>query len=134
MCYNQFCGSGSVLIRFLLISQICFMKRIRKRVAKNQPKSWKISTNQPKSKKYFTFKHTRCFLEPIELIVTGDNVGEPEVVWHRQLLHESRLSQGKIIHFSPYLTLTFYILKGIENIIIIINRNIFNRQISGRLL
>ena len=32
------CGSGSVGIRFILVS------RIRIQVAKNQPKSWKIST------------------------------------------------------------------------------------------
>ena len=38
-CLNQCCGSGSVRIRFILVSLI------RIRVAKNQRKSWKISTN-----------------------------------------------------------------------------------------
>ena len=37
LSFNQCCGSGSVWIRFILIS------RIRIGVAKNQPKSWKMS-------------------------------------------------------------------------------------------
>ena len=41
--------------------------------------------------KYLFLNHCKiCF-------IVGDDVGEPEVVGHRQLLHESRLSQSK--HF-----------------------------------
>ena len=40
---NQCCGSGSVGIRFILVSRI--------RVAKNQPKSWKLSTQKKLKKK-----------------------------------------------------------------------------------
>ena len=81
----QCCGSGSVWIRFILVS------RIRIRVAKNQPKSWKISTKMNLNHQniiHFFFKTIKLMFTDINIFPVNnktDHISEKYIFYRKKV-------------------------------------------------